>query len=92
MKPHKYVSAIVVEPYYYYYHSVPYFESMYIAEHDMIYDPDTISQHALILDDGTRIEPSSMIEQFGCSSQSNWLIIIILLIMLIIFIYSSKKI
>lgn len=84
MKPHKYVSAFVVEPYYYYYHSIPYFESMYIAEHDMIYDPDTISHHALILDDGTRIE------QFACSPQSNWLIIIILLLMLVIFIYLKK--
>ncbi len=90
MKPHKYTVGIVTEPYFYYYHSVPYFESMYIAQHDTIYDPETESDNILILNDGTRVEPLRL-EGFGFSKKSN-LLIILFIILIIIFIYLFKKI
>ncbi len=87
MKPHKYVSAMVVEPYYYYYHSVPYFESMYIAEHDMKYEPDQVSQNLFIIDD----EDNTRVETFSCPNNVNWMIIPFIIIMILSLIYLSKK-
>lgn len=87
MKSNKYVSAFVVEPYYYYYHSVPYFESMYIAEHDMTYRPDKVSSRlAIIQDDDTRIELFD-----GCSTSKSFYLLLILLIIIAIFYHLSKN-
>ncbi|ARF09833.1 hypothetical protein Indivirus_4_5 [Indivirus ILV1] len=79
----QYTTAIVTEPYYYYYHSLPYFESMYITQHDITYPPKV--NHVLVLDDDTRIE------RFG-SKKSSLFIILLFLIIITIIILLSKKI
>lgn len=85
MKPYKHNTAFVTWPYYYNYHSVPYYETKYIAEHDEIYDPYQIVRPPIILQDGTEIEG------FDGPFFSRGLITCLLLAIILFFIYQSKK-
>ena len=84
MRPHKYKSAFVTWPYYYNYHSVPYYESKLIFEHDMKYDPYQIFSPDTVLRDGTIIEgfTEPIFSRFTA---------FILLIIILLFIYKIKK-
>lgn len=84
MKPHKYKSAFVTWPYYYNYHSVPYYESKLLFEHDMKYDPYQIFSPDTVLRDGTIVEGFS-------APVSNRVLTCILLLSILLFIYKMKK-
>ena len=84
MRPQKYRSAFVTWPYYYNYHSVPYYESKLLFEHDMIYDPYQIFSPDIALRDGTIVEGFS-------APFSNSSLTCILLIIMMVFLYKMQK-
>lgn len=82
-KPYK--TAFVTWPYYYYFHSKPYYESLYVAEHNEIYDPNYIYKPRLFLQDGTEIEG------FNGPFFSQGFLTCLLLLIILLFIYQMKK-
>jgi len=85
MKPYKHKTQFVTWPYYYYFHSVPYYEDTTLLDHDEIYDPYQSFKPQIILHDGTEIEG------FNGPFFSQGFLTCILLLIILLFIYQMKK-